>query len=193
MPHSIFALEVCLRLGPHSTLPSELRRLVVSQPAASTYQAKWSLYRQACDILLANLASVEKGCWDYFDDDARAQRDYKMWTDGLLTEEGARKAPSWQGGADPYRSAAQGYMTFTMAFLLAKNTRADLEQRARCNVHEALLWRRDVFAHLIQGVPLLNFASVKSDVIYVIPGDERWSLTAEDLVDPKFHYLRPLE
>src|SRR5262245_58535392 len=58
VPHSIFALEACLRLGPQSMLPAELRALVLQQPAASTYQDKWSLYRRACDILLENLGAI---------------------------------------------------------------------------------------------------------------------------------------
>jgi hypothetical protein len=33
---------------------------------------------------------------------------------------------------------------------------------------------------------------VKSDVIYVIPGDDGWGLTAEDLTASKFEYLRPV-
>ena len=59
---------------------------------------------------MANLDNVAKGCWDYFDDDARAQRDYKMWVDGMLTEEGARTQPSRQGGGDPYRAESAGRM-----------------------------------------------------------------------------------
>src|SRR5690349_21271366 len=110
MPLSIFALEVCVRLGPGSTLPADLRRLVVAQPAASSYQDKWSLYRTATDLLLANFDAIDRGCWDFFDDHARAERDYKMWCDGMLTEEGARKLPSRQGPVDPYRAGGQGFL-----------------------------------------------------------------------------------
>ena len=97
MPHSIFAMEVCIRLPPQSTLPAELRMLVLMAPKASTYDDKFRLYRRASDLVLANLDHVAKGCWDYFDDDARAQRDYKMWVDGMLTEEGARTMPFTPG------------------------------------------------------------------------------------------------
>ncbi len=192
MPHSIFAMEVCIRLPPQSTLPAELRMLVLMAPKASTYDDKFRLYRRAADLVLANLDNIAKGCWDYFDDDDRAQRDYKMWVDGMLTEEGARTLPSRQGGGDPYRAESAGYMTLTMAFLLVKGTPADQQLAARCNIPPSHLWQRWVFERLLQGVPLINFASVKSDVIYVIPGDDKWALTAQDLAEPKFNYLRPI-
>jgi len=192
MPHSIFAMEVCIRLPPQSTLPAELRMLVLMAPKASTYDDKFRLYRRAADLVLANLDNVAKGCWDYFDDDAKALRDYKMWVDGMLTEEGARTSPSRQGGGDPYRTEGAGYMTLTMAFLLVKGTSTDLQMAARCNIPQGQLWQRWVFERMLQGVPLLNFASVKSDVIYVIPGDDKWALTAQDLAEPKFNYLRPI-
>ncbi len=191
MPYSIFAMEVCIRLPPQSTLPAELRMLVTMAPRASTYDDKFRLYRRASDLVLANLDSVAKGCWDYFDDDARAQHDYKMWVDGMLTEEGARTLPSRQGG-DPYRTESSGYLTLTMAFLLVQGTPADRAVQSRCNIPEPQLWQRWVFERLLQGIPLINFAAVKSDVIYVIPGDDHWALTAQDLAEPKFNYLRPI-
>ncbi len=166
--------------------------LVLMAPKASTYDDKFRLYRRAADLVLANLDNLAKGCWDYFDDDDRAQRDYKMWVDGMLTEEGARTLPSRQGGGDPYRAESAGYMTLTMAFLLVKGTPADQQLAARCNIPPSHLWQRWVFERLLQGVPLINFASVKSDVIYVIPGDDKWALTAQDLAEPKFNYLRPI-
>ena len=193
MPHSIFAMEVCIRLPPQSTLPAELRMLVLMAPKASTYDDKFRLYRRAADLVLANLDNVAKGCWDYFDDDTKAQKDYKMWVDGMLTEEGARTLPSRQGGGqDPYRAESAGYMTLTMAFLMVQGTPADRQLQAQCAIPEGQLWQRWVFERLLQGIPLINFAAVKSDVIYVIPGHDTWALTAQDLADPKFNYLRSI-
>lgn len=192
MPHSIFAMEVCIRLPPQSTLPGELRMLLLTHPTAATYDDKFRLYRRAADLVLANLDHVAKGCWDYFDDDAKAQSDYTMWVNGMLTEEGARTLPSRQGGGDPYRTEGAGYLTLTMAFLLVQGTLADQQIAARCTIPPGQLWQRWVFERLLQGLPLINFAGVKSDVIYVIPGDDRWALTAQDLAEPKFNYLRPI-
>lgn len=185
MRHSIFAMELCMRLEP--SLRHALRERVLGHPAAATFQEKWNLYRGAAEELLPHLAHLERGCWDYFDDDTRAQADFKMWCDGMLTEEGARLAPS--GQPDPYRGEPR-YMTFTMAFLIVQGSPTDSAVARLCDIPEPDLWRRDVFQRLLQGVGYINFASVKGDVIYVIPGDDAWGLTAEDLTATKFDYLR---
>jgi hypothetical protein len=187
MIHSIFAMEVCL---PFDTqLHTALRSLVVEHPVRAGYQEKWELYRRAASLTVGQLERVDRGCWDYFDDDARALRDYKMWVAGMTTEEGARTAPS--GQSDPYRGEPR-YMTLTMAFLIVQNSPTDLAMSTLCHIPEGDLWRRATFAHILNGMGALSFSSVESDVIYVIPGDAEWGLTAEDLSQSKFDYLRPV-
>jgi hypothetical protein len=185
--HSVFAIELCLPLD--TALHSALRNLVVSQPELASYQDKWALYRHAAESVLGHLAHVQKGCWDYFDDNTRALRDYDMWVAGMTTEEGARTEPS--GQPDPYRGTPR-YMTLTMAFLIVKDSPTDLSISSLCNIPEEYLWRRSTFARILNGMGALSFASVKSDVIYVIPGDDGWGLTADDLTASKFEYLRPV-
>lgn len=190
MNYSIFALELCLELRDGPALAVALADLVHRHPARPTRQDKWALYRRACDLLLGTLPWAAKGCWDYFDDDARARRDYDMWVNGLLTEEGARKVPS---NGDAYRSAAGPFfMTFTMSFLLARGSWTDRTMAAVCDIPQADLWRRATFDRILRAVPTMDFGSVRSDVAYVIPWDGRFALTQEDLADPKFHYLRDL-
>jgi hypothetical protein len=183
--HSIFAIEVCLPLD--TALLSTLRGLILEHPERSGYQEKWLQYRQASQAVAAHAGRLVKGCWDYFDDDTRALRDYDMWVAGMTTEEGARTEPS--GESDPYRGTPR-YMTLTMAFLLVQNSPTDMEMSTLCNVPAPLLWKRDTFARILEGIGALSFASVKSDVIYVIPGDRGWGLTEEDLAQSKFEYLR---
>jgi hypothetical protein len=112
-----------------------------------------------------------------------------MWSEGMTTEEGARTSPS--GQPDPYRGEPR-YMTFTMAFLIMQDSPCDRAIRALCNIPEQHLWRRDVFERLLKGIGYLNFASVVGDVLYLIPGDDEWGLTAQDLTATKFDYLRPV-
>jgi hypothetical protein len=185
--HSIFAFEVCMRLEP--SLRAALHDRIVRHPQAASYGDKWNLYRGAADELLAHVEHFDRGCWDYFNDDARALKDFKMWSDGMITEEGSRTAPS--GQADPYRAEPR-YMTFTMAFLIVQDSPCDRQVRALTEIPQGDLWRRGVYQRLLQGIGYLNFASITGDVIYVIPGDDSWGLTAEDLTAQKFEYLRPV-
>lgn len=188
MLHSYLALEICSKYEPGGRLHSNLHGMLRNHPANATLHQKWTFYRGVAEEILVSLSLVERGCWDYYDDDARARADYDQWVNGMVTEEGARHAPS---GSDPYRGDPR-YMTFTMAFLMVKDSPCDLAIRDVCNIPEAHLWKRDTFRRILLGLRALNFSSIKSDVAYLIPRDDGWGLTQQDLALPKFQYLRPL-
>lgn len=189
MASSILAIEICAPFQPGDVLHTGLRTLLREHPVSLGFQQKWQIYRRAADLLLEAVPIIEKGCWDFFDDHQRAQNDFQMWCNGLLTEEGSRKSPS--GAPDPYRGEPR-YLTFTVAVLLMQGTPTERTLAQRCNIPEDHLWRRDVFHHIISGLPHVNFASVLGDTLYLIPRDDEWGLTKQDLADPKFKYLRTL-
>ena len=83
-------------------------------------------------------------------------------------------------------------MTFTLALLLQQGTPSERSFSQACDIPEADLWRRATFATLLNSLGMISWASVKSDVIYLIPRDDGFGLTAEDLRATKFEYLRPL-
>ena len=186
MNHNILALELCLRLEPQNPLREQLRDLVIRHPAASSPGKQWELLRRVAGLLIENEQLFEKGCWDFFDDDARALKDYDMWSKGMITEEGARKAPSGKPAGEPR------YMTFTIALLLAAGAPCSRQMASLCNVPESDLWRRETFVRILRGLSKVSYAAVKSDVLYLIPGDENWGLTEADLQQPKFEYLRQI-
>jgi hypothetical protein len=188
--HSIFAVEICARLVPESPLRAALAGVVRSAPPGMSLHDKWQQYTRAAGLLADNLELAHRGCWDYFNDDARARKDFDMWTAGMVTREGVRPEPS--GLPDPYRSEPR-YLTFTMALLLAQGSPSDRMLEQVCAIPEAALWQRASFARVLRGIGHVSFASVKSDVLYLIPRDDGWGLTAQDLQHPKFAYLRAVE
>jgi hypothetical protein len=190
MKSTIFSIEVAARLDRVPNLLPILKSAITEQPQVSGLHQKWQLYRRASEALLANLDAIERGCWDYFDDHGRAEKDFKMWLGGMTTEEGARKGPS--GRPDPYRGEPR-YLTFTMTFLIVQSSPTDRAMSRLCDIPQAHLWRRDVFGRLLGGMGIINFASVKSDVMYLIPRDDDWGLTVDDLAHEKFKYLRVLQ
>jgi hypothetical protein len=185
--HSIFAIELCLRLVPESPLRASLAECLQKAPPAMSLHGKWQQYTRAASVLLDNLSHAERGCWDYFNDDARALRDFDMWTNGMLTKEGVRSGPS--GGADPYRGEPR-YLTFTMALLLQQDSPSCYMLRRVCDIPQPELWSRASFGRILRGIGQVSFASVKADVMYLIPRDDGWGLTAQDLQHQKFEYLR---
>ena len=190
MEHSIFAIELCARLVPESPLRMALAEMISTAPANMTLHQKWMQYQRAAQILVENLHTVERGCWDYFNDDGRALKDYDMWTKGMTTEEGVRASPS--GLADPYRSEPR-YLTFTMALLILQGSPTDRMMIQVCTIPEAYLWHKETIARILRGMAQVSFASVKSDVMYLIPRNDEWALTQQDLQLPKFEYLRALQ
>ena len=184
MSCSIFALEIAARTGPQDPFRRALHELVRQHPPAATRAQRRYFYLQLTQQIGAHFAAIERGCWDYFGDHDKAVADFNMWTQGMASEEGVRHAPSYD--------APPRYLTFTMAFLLVKGSRSDVVISQRCRIPEQNLWRRDVFHHVLHSVAAIDFADVKSDVAYLIPGDDAFALTPVDLSQPKFQYLRPL-
>jgi len=190
MGSSIFSLEVAARLDRAPDLLHQLRSTIMDHPQSVSLQQKWQLYKRASDALIANLGLIERGCWDYFEQDDKAEKDFKMWLGGMTTEEGARRQPS--GKPDAYRGDSPRYLTFTMTFLMLKPSPTDVAVARLCDIPEPHLWRRDVFGRILAGLGVVNFASVKSDVMYLIPRDDDWGLTVDDMREEKFAYLRPI-
>lgn len=188
MNHTLFALEVCARFETGGRLHESLKRALAEHPPSANLQQKWMFYKQVVGELVTALPLFHRGCWDYFEDDTKAKASYEQWVGGMVSEEGARTTPS---GDDPYRGGNR-YLAFTMAFLIVQGSPTDHAMRQLCNVPQDQLWHRQTFQRILLGLAVLNFASIKSDVAYLIPRDVGWGLTDEDLTQPKFHYLRPL-
>ena len=192
MEQSIFAMEICARIDHAPDLLPALRQRILDHPHAVGLQDKWEFYSACVADLLAAVSSFERGCWDFFDDDARAKRDFKMWTAGMTTEEGARTSPSTAIEA-AYRGGEPRFLTFTMSFVLIQATETEIYLSQLCTVRDADLWKRSTFVRILEGLKQLSFASILGDVVYLIPRDDGWALTEQDLSDPKFEYLRTIE
>ena len=188
MKHNIFAIELLLRLEPNDSLRERLRDLVARHPAATSAGAKWQLLRRVADLLLEHERLFVKGCWDFFDDDERALKDYHMWSYGMISEEGARKMPSGR----PVGDGEPRYMTFTISLLLKAGTPCARQLGEYCDIPEADLWKKATFRRILKGLSKVSFSAVKSDVLYLIPGEPEWGLTDADLQQEKFEYLRQI-
>lgn len=192
--HAIFAMELCLPIDPTSSSHAELVRLFREQRDYCTADEKWHFYERVRQLLLRELPSARSGCWDFFYDDARARSDYDMWCNGMLTREGARTAPSGRPEGDPFRGAASPrFMTVTLAWLMVQARPSTMSLATTCEIQESELWKRHSFRRILERLGRVQFSAVKSDVFYVIPGDDAWGLTEEDLRAEKFQYLRAID
>jgi hypothetical protein len=187
MTRSIFAIEMCLRFDPE--LAAGMRAMLTADTGSPSAGQLWQMWSAAANELRKRRGAWVSGCWDFWDDAAKAQSDFQMWVKGLMTEEGARAVPS--GSPQPYRGDER-FMTITMATLMVAGSAAERAMAGVCNVPEAHLWHSATFERVLAGIPNINFAVVDRSTMYLIPKENEWALTAEDLRHPKFEYLRPI-
>lgn len=184
---SIFALEVCSRLD--ETYLAGLRPMLANLPMCPKEGELWNLWSTAARELVARKAAWVSGCWDFWDDTAKAKKEFPGWVDALVKERGVRKAPSATG--EPYRPGER-FFTVTMACLLVTGSSSERAVSEACNIPDAYLWHRASFERILRGVPNINFAIVERATLYMIPRDDGWALTPQDLREDLFSYLRPI-
>jgi hypothetical protein len=189
--HSVFTLEICARYDATPRMLDELRTILKEAPVNPTRQEAWDRHSTAADTLLRYFDAVERGCWEYFDDEQTAMAMYDEWCQPIIDEAVPRQGPS--GGIGSYREdAGPRYLAFTLVYLLAYGSPSDLMVRASCEIPQADLWKRFVFRRLLAVVRNLSFASVKGDAMYMAPRDADWGFTPADLEGETYKYLRVL-
>lgn len=186
MNYSIFSMQVAMPLrGSDDPTYRELHKLVRTAPERTNYARMHDYYGRICNVLRRESERFELGVWDYWDDPSRAPNDFQDWVDGLEGKE-ARTEPAPENGRPRY-------LVCTLAILLQHGSTSDQRLLAHCDIPEAKLWTRNTFAHLLRGPGLLNFLHVKSDLVYLLPGDDpACALTDVELATEDWHYLRRL-
>jgi hypothetical protein len=188
--HSVFTLEVCARLDMAPGLLEELRPIVQTAPDRVTRDEAWGRHAAAADVLLRHSQVIERGCWEYFNEEATAKAMFDDWCRPVVDRVVPRQEPS---GGPAYREPGPRYVLFTVAYLLARDSPSDMAVRAACDIPQQLLWTMPTFRRVLGAVRALSFASVKADAIYLVPRDYDWGLTQMDLASEKYQYLRYLQ
>lgn len=186
MNYSVFSMQLVMELqGEDDSTYRELHKIIRSAPERTSYAQMHDYYGRVCNVLRRQSDRFTMGVWDYWDDPSRAPKDFQDWVDGLQGKE-ARTSPAPEDGNPRF-------LACTLALLLQHGSTSDQRLGQHCDIAEAKLWRRSTFHHLLKGPALLNFLHVKSDVVYLLPGDDpACGLTQEDLAGKNFHYLRQL-
>src|SRR5438094_10488214 len=89
-------------------------------------------------------------------------------------------------------SAEKRYVVVTLVFLVEADTNSDRTLAERCDVPKSEYWTRLTFGRLIATVPLLNFANVVADAVYLAPGTEEDGFSMEDIHGGGYEYLKLL-
>lgn len=182
---SLFALQVFLPLPAADSLRHDLVGTLRVMPDRSSFNGKNEAYGRVSSLLLAHVGSFHLGVWDYFEDNDVAKSEWDQWCQG--TEADAREATA----PDPYRAGSL-QMFVTILLLMAHGKAADRMMCDACAMPEGTEWTRRTFGKLLSVLPRLNFATVSSDAIYVRPGAMGGGVTATELAEEQYAYLRKL-
>ena len=181
MAYSFFGVQVAFRRDPQDPLRSRLHQLIVQHATGrQSVTAKQRFWARASELL--TMATFEYGDWDLVRG-GNAQSKFNEWARAI--EENATDPEA------PEASARQTYVLATAMVLVGRGSNADQTLGIECDIPESAWLTRQTFTRLIAIFPLLNFANVQADAIYVVPGVDRDGPSARDLVSEEYG-LQPL-
>lgn len=188
MDYTFLGFQVLFPAGRGDPLRLELSQIIRSMPDKMELVEKRGTYQRIRTLLHGSKERFERGYWDYIGESSKAETEFETWCSQLERLAGEPRARP----DDAYRSGSAGAALFTTAFLLVKGQAADEVTAERCDIAEPDFFRRHTFDLLIDTLPMLNFATVKADAVYIVPGDDDDGLTAVELADEGWAYLQPL-
>lgn len=195
MAYTFFGVQVAVEAHPRDALRKRLHELIASggAEAEQSLSDKRDFYKRLTGVLNEAVPVFALGYWDYVDDDNRAEVEFDTWCSEL---EGSVATVAEELGAahDEVNrlSAANDYILVTLLFLLEAGEASDCTVRERCDLPEAEYFSRLTFGKLIATIPMLSFATVKADAVYLVPGTEEDGLSMDDLQMGGYEYLKPL-
>jgi len=175
------------------TLRSRLHDLIASASERQSLQQKRAFWKKVTALLNEAMPVFEMGYWDL----VRGRKDeseFESWTSEIEGSLATESEELGQASDEALRlSNHKRYVLCTLIVLVEEGSNSDLTLGERCDLPKEVWWTRQTFARLIGSFPLLNFANVEADAVYLVPGDDRDGLSMEDLHGEGYEYLHPLE
>lgn len=192
MSYSFFGVQVVVKAFFNDRLRQQLHEIIAGSQDEQTLFEKRAFWKRLCAVLNDAMPVFEMGYWDLIRG-GRAQEEFETWCSEI---EGALATEKEELGAaaDEFNrlSANKDYIIVTAAVLIDEGSNSDLTVGERCDLPESDYWTRQTFSRLIGTFPLLNFANVLADAVYLIPGSEQDGLSSDDLHGEGYEYLKPL-
>jgi hypothetical protein len=203
--YTFFGIQVAVKAFFKDDFRARLHQTVARGDAEQSLNEKRQFWKRVTAVLNEGMPVFELGFWDLLRTD-NAEQEFESWCAEI--EGSVATEPEEMGAAadEAHRLSAehgvptrvrprgvqQGYVLATLAFLVERDSNSDLTLGERCDLPESAWFTRQTFAHLIATVPMLNFANVQADAIYLVPGNDRDGLSDDDLRGEGYEYLKPL-
>ena len=192
MAYTFFGIQVAVKAFFKDDFRARLHDAVARGDAEQSLNEKRTFWKRVTAVLNDAMPVFEYGYWDLIRNDS-AEEEFESWCSEI--EGSVATEPEEMGAAhdEAHRfSADRAYVLCTLAFLLERDSNSDLTLGERCDLPEDEYFTRATFARLIASVPMLNFANVQADAVYVVPGNDTDGLSDDDLRGEGYEYLKPL-
>lgn len=189
---SLFMTQVAVPLNPQAGFPDEFVHAIRHADIVASPGQKSQFYQWMGGKLIQALPYIDRGIWDFYGNTSEATQHFADWEDTLRMKEARHVA--LPVSYDAYRgSGERRFVLVCAAFLMDGLSGCSQHiERTLSTVTEDRLWRRSTFDTVFRLFYTLNFATIQSDVCFVIPGDHAYALTEGDLAHDDYSFFRPL-
>lgn len=191
--YTFFGLQIALRDFQRDDVRGRLHELIRGGAKEQELQQKRSFWKGLSAIVNEAAPAFERGYWDLIRG-SKAEAEFETWTSEL---EGSLATETEEMGAatdEVHRlSSERYYVLITFLFLVVEGSNSDLTLGERCEIPEKDWHRRETFQRLVATPPLLNFANVRADAVYLVPGNDTDGLSTFDLASKDYEYLTPID
>ena len=192
MEYSFFGIQIAVKAFFKDPLRQKIAQVIAAGEAEQTLFEKRAFWKRLAAVLNEALPVFELGYWDLVRG-GRAQEEFETWCSEIEGALASEKEEMGQAADQVNRlSANKDYILITAAVLVERESNSDLTLGERCDMPEAEYFTRQTFGKLVASFPLLNFANVQADAVYLMPGSEEDGLSQEDLFGGGYEYLKPL-
>ncbi|MFL5246240.1 MAG: hypothetical protein ACJ783_21130 [Myxococcales bacterium] len=192
MSKTFFGIQVVVKNFVSDPLRKELHEIIARSDAEQSLVEKRAFWKRVTAVLNEALPAFEYGYWDLIRGGS-AEEEFESWSSEI---EGSLATEKEELGTAPDEisriSAEKRYIVVTLVFLVEGGSNSDATIAERCDVPESEYWTRLTLGRLIGTIPLLNFANVDADAVYLAPGSEEDGFSLEDLHGGGYEYLKML-
>ncbi|MGZ4338293.1 MAG: hypothetical protein ACXVRA_13395 [Gaiellaceae bacterium] len=191
MAQTFFGIQVVVRNFVSDPLRRQLHELIAQSESEQSLTDKRTFWKRVTAVLNEAVPAFELGYWDLIAENG--EDEFESWSSEI---EGSLATEAEELGTAPDEvnriSAEKRYVIVTLLFLVEGGTNSDRTLEERCDIPESEWFTRITFGKLIATIPLLNFANVIADAVYMSPGSEEDGLSMEDLHGGGYEYLKML-
>jgi hypothetical protein len=191
MAQTFFGIQVVVRNFVTDPLRRQLHGLIAESQSEQSLTDKRSFWKRVTAVLNEAVPAFELGYWDLID--RSGDEEFESWSSDI---EGSLATEAEELGTAPDEvnriSAEKRYVIVTLLFLVEGGSNSDQTLAERCDIPESEWFTRITFGKLIATIPLLNFANVIADAVYMAPGSEEDGFSMEDLHGGGYEYLKML-